>query len=323
MAGGATRKLLRYHLEVSPKAPPADAVPAGEELAKRWRRVVMTLRSAELRVAYLRVELRAVPADRAAEALERLCALTDAGDERSASVLHALIELFADPALGAARDALREEARSRQLFTLGRLLRRPFVSSNASTKSGTKSSAKSASASHAGKAPSVLPPSGDDDSIALASDQEQVPTKGIPDYGRGRPLTLGERKSLARRPTPALLPKILGDPHPDVIRNLLASARLTEDDVVRLVTRRPNRSEVLLEVARHPRWCHRPRVRMALVLNAATPTEIAISMVGLLRRHELPIVVETTALHPAVRAAAHERWTRLPPVRREPDGSLQ
>ena len=30
--------------------------------------------------------------------------------------------------------------------------------------------------------------------MALASDQERVPTKGVPDYGRGRPLTLGERR---------------------------------------------------------------------------------------------------------------------------------
>ena len=72
-------------------------------------------------------------------------------------------------------------------------------------------------------------------------------TSGIPDYGRGRPLTLGERKSLARRPDRAMLDRLLHDPHPDVIRRLLRNPRLTEDDVVRLAARRPGRPEVLVE----------------------------------------------------------------------------
>ncbi|MBI2394842.1 MAG: hypothetical protein HYV09_35060 [Deltaproteobacteria bacterium] len=273
-----------------------------EQLGRRWARVIVALRTAQLRVAWLRETLRALPATAAADALEGVCAAADAGDERAEALLHALVELFADPDMDEARASLRDEARARKLLSLERLLRRPFV---------------------ARPRAQVTTIPGLEDDIAVLADQEQPRERDVPDYGRGRPLTLGERKALARRPPPSLLPKILADPHPDVIRNLLAAPRLTEDDVVRLVTRRPNRSEVLQEVARHPRWCQRPRVRNALVLNPATPQEIAIAMVALLRRPELRDVMEAKALHPAVRAAAQERFARRPPMRPGSDGSVQ
>jgi len=291
----------------APKSESRSEIDEADALTRRWGKVVSSLRTAELRAAWLRDALRSLPAGTAALALDRLCLSAEEGVGRSEVVLHALIELMADPTLSPARETLRGEARSKKLLALERLLRRPF---SASGKRGDAPAPRPADA-------------GDDDSIALASDQEQPERRDVPDYGRGRTLTLGERKSLARRPPPHLLPKVLADPHPDVIRNVLASARLTEDDVVRLATKRPNRPEVLQEVARHPRWCHRPRVRIALVLNPATPTELAISLVMLLLRHELPVVIETSALHPAVRAAAHERLERLPPLRRTPDGSVQ
>src|ERR1700722_10918407 len=68
-----------------------------------------------------------------------------------------------------------------------------------------------------------------------------------PDYGYGRPLTLGERKSLAKKTDRNLLERLLGDPHPDVIRGVLRNPRLTEDDVVRFVARVPGRPELLSE----------------------------------------------------------------------------
>lgn len=276
-----------------------------EVRARRWARVLISLRTTQLRVAWLREELRALAAPDAADALEHVCAAADAGGERAEAMLHALVELLTDPAMTEARDALRNEARARNLLTLGRLLRRPFAAPTRMRKTLEP------------------PPPQLDDEIALSSDDPDVHPRDLPDYGKGRPLTLGERKSIARRPPPELLPKVLADPHPDVIRNVLASARLTEDDVVRLATKRPNKPEILLEVARHPRWCQRPRVRMALVMNPTTPSEIAISMVALLRRDELKSVVIATALHPAVRAAAKERLARRPPVPPTEGGAVQ
>jgi hypothetical protein len=269
--------------------------------AVRWGRVVVSLKTTQLRVSWLREELRALPAQVAAEALEITCAAAESADLRAEAMVHALVELLADPEMEEAREVLRIEARAKQYLTLERLLRRPFA-------------IKRGAVPLAALVPTL------DDEVALSTDGEEPRARDLPDYGRGRPLTLGERKSLARRPPPELLHKVLADPHPDVIRNLLAAARLTEDDVVRLSTRRPGKAEVLAEVARHPRWCQRPRVRFALVMNPATPTEMAISMIALLRRNELSQVIEASALHPAIRAAARERFLRRPPMPPSSDG---
>jgi hypothetical protein len=137
----------------------------------------------------------------------------------------------------------------------------------------------------------------------------------VPDYGRGRPLTLGERKSLARRHDRDMLDRLIGDPHPDVIRRLLGNAKLTEADVIRIAARRPSRPEILSEIARAPRWIHNSRVRMTVMLNPDTPVELAVPMSGLLLRQELRLVLESTHVSAAVRALCMERLERRPPVR--------
>jgi hypothetical protein len=144
-----------------------------------------------------------------------------------------------------------------------------------------------------------------------------------PDYGRGRPLTLGERKSLARRPDRSMMDRLLADPHPDVIRGLLRNPKVTEDDVVRLVSRRPGRADVLAEIARSPKWVHRARIRLSLLLNPSTPMELAAPMTGLLVRQELKLVAEATHVADGVRALCLEHLERRPPgehPRREADG---
>jgi len=131
---------------------------------------------------------------------------------------------------------------------------------------------------------------------------------------QGRPLTLGERKSLARRPDRETMQRLLADPHPDVIRRCLRNPRMTEDDLVPLAAKRPGRAEVLVEIARS-KWVHRPRVRLALALNPATPVEIAVRMAGLLLRPELQMVAGSPGVAGALRAICLEHLARRPPAR--------
>jgi hypothetical protein len=141
--------------------------------------------------------------------------------------------------------------------------------------------------------------------------------------GTGRTLTLGERKSLARRPDRNVLERLLLDPHPDVIARLLKNPRLTEDDVVRLAARRPGRPDILTAIARDPKWLHRARVRLTLVLNPDTPGALAAPIVGLLVRQELRLVAGATHVPAHVRALCIEHLERRPPGKpeREPDRS--
>jgi hypothetical protein len=228
----------------------------------------------EVRCGFLRDALAHAPVADAARALDMLCLDAEQASERAREVLVSLVLVLIDPQAEPLVQLLREESAGASLLALGRLLRRPL-------------------------------PRGDR--------HEPPPDKGVPDYGKGRPLTLGERKSLARRPDRAAFDRLLHDPHPDVIHNLLRNPRLTEDDVIRLASMRPARADVLAELARHPRWSARPRVRLSIVLNPACPPEIAIPMVGLLVRHELRLVIEVTEGNPAVRAVAHELLVRRPP----------
>ena len=205
--------------------------------------------------------------------LDELALDAEQGDEIAKEALVAVVDAFADPRAQDAVQRLREEAAGQGLVTLERLLRRPVH-------------------------PSLAP-----------GPRSQRP----PDYGYGRPLTLGERKSLAKKTDRTLLERLLGDPHPDVIRFVLRNPRLTEDDVVRFVARTPGRPDLITEVARTPKWAHRPRVRLAIVLNPLSPAELTIPLAGLLLKHELKLVVESTNVPAPVRAACIEHLARKYP----------
>ncbi len=149
------------------------------------------------------------------------------------------------------------------------------------------------------RSPSVLPP---------------APEAAIPDYGAGRELTVGERRSLARRPNRKSFEKLLGDPHPLVIRQLLQNPKLTEDDVVRWVARRPPRPTVLDELARAPQWLCRRRVRMAVLFNPGAKQTLTVPLLGACTRSELREVVASADTPVTLRATALELLERRPPL---------
>jgi hypothetical protein len=104
---------------------------------------------------------------------------------------------------------------------------------------------------------------------------------------RGRALTLGERKALARTHRRDYIGLMLRDPHPDVVAILLGNPHLTEDDVVRMAALRPSLSASLSTIAIHPRWSQRYPVRRALVLNPSTPRHVAVRLATTLRPGDL------------------------------------
>jgi len=123
----------------------------------------------------------------------------------------------------------------------------------------------------------------------------------------GRTLTLGERKSLARGGRREMLDRLMRDPAAPVIRILLGNPRLTERDVVTIAARRPQLPEIQHEIARARRWVSRYSVKLALVLNPYTPTDLAVRLLGLLQAPELRQVATEGALSEIVRAAARRR----------------
>jgi hypothetical protein len=123
----------------------------------------------------------------------------------------------------------------------------------------------------------------------------------------GRTLTLGERKSLARGGRREMLDRLMRDPAAPVVRILLGNPRLTERDVVAIAARRPQLPEIQHEIARSRRWISRYAVKLALVLNPSTPSDLAVRLVGLLQLADMRQVATEGALSEIVRAAARRR----------------
>jgi hypothetical protein len=115
---------------------------------------------------------------------------------------------------------------------------------------------------------------------------------------------LGVRRSLARRNDIGVIERLLGDPDPAVIANLLNNPRITELEVVRMAARSPVREEVLAAIARHPRWGIRHRVRVTLAHNPGTPTGITLGLLHLLLDQELQALAQDGRLSQVVTSRA-------------------
>lgn len=122
-----------------------------------------------------------------------------------------------------------------------------------------------------------------------------------------RPLTLGERKSLARSWKREVIERLLVDPHVDVVAMLLRNPRLTEDDVLRIATARRASAAVLELLLTARRWNCRARVRRALLRNPNLPEAHAVRLVGLLNRQELRELARDPALPARVTTALRRR----------------
>ena len=262
---------------------------------KKWRgklglrvsplkRTLLSLAEIPLRLGWLEEQLSRWSPAEAALLLNELCEENERSDPDAREALLVVAMLVASRSDWPLIPRLREEAAGRRLLALERLLR-------------------------------LGPPP-----VLVDRPARDLP---IPDYGVGRELTLGERKSLARRPDRRAFDKLVSDPHPMVISQLLMNPKLIEDDVVRLVARRPARLEVTLTVAKHPRWLSRARVRLAIMLNPGSPPEIAMPLLSVCLRTELMEVLKSADTSQTLRATALELLEKRPPLKEVEDRVLQ
>lgn len=124
----------------------------------------------------------------------------------------------------------------------------------------------------------------------------------------GRPLTLGERKALARTHRRDQILLLIRDPHPDVVAILLENPHVTESDIVRIAAKRPAVPDALTRIAAHPRWSVRHPVKRALVMNPSTPLADAIRIATTLRAQELAELAVDPQLPDALRDHAADLY---------------
>jgi hypothetical protein len=121
-----------------------------------------------------------------------------------------------------------------------------------------------------------------------------------------RDMRLGDRVTLARLATPALLPALLADGDRQVTESALVNPRLREEDLV-VALRREDVPAVLIEaVFGSSRWGSNYAVRLALALQPRTPLALALRQVSSLVPRDLRRVAGDEQVRPLVRAAAQE-----------------
>lgn len=125
-------------------------------------------------------------------------------------------------------------------------------------------------------------------------------------------LPLGQRRSLARQSVLKTIERLMTDPHPLVIRQLLQNPRLTVEMVIRLAARRPNRIPVLREIVRHPKWISQPAVQAALARNPYSPPGLVMRLLPCLKLQDLQELAGDATLLPAIRQAARAALDRRP-----------
>jgi hypothetical protein len=119
-------------------------------------------------------------------------------------------------------------------------------------------------------------------------------------------MRLGDRVTLARLATPALLGALLADAERAVAESTLLNPRLREEDLVAALRREDVRGVLVEATAESPRWAGNYAVRLALVLQPRTPLAVALLQISSLVPRDLRRVAEDSALRPLVRAAARE-----------------
>lgn len=119
-------------------------------------------------------------------------------------------------------------------------------------------------------------------------------------------ITLGMKRSLAKGISKDTLDRLLYDPDPHVIRNILNNPKMTERDVLKIASKRPTSGEILTEVFNNKKWGEVYSVKKALVKNPYTPTRLSLGLVNFMMVQDLKEISRDGTLHPAVRSAADE-----------------
>lgn len=110
-------------------------------------------------------------------------------------------------------------------------------------------------------------------------------------------LPLGEKLTLARRGTPAVVGELLKEGTPQLFEPCLASPRLKEVAIFQFLNSARASAETISIIARHPRWKDRPNLRLAILRNPKTPNIWYTLYLGKLSKAELRGLLQAKRLN--------------------------
>lgn len=119
-------------------------------------------------------------------------------------------------------------------------------------------------------------------------------------------MSLGMRKTAARGVRGKVLERLLKDPSPEVVAEVLRNPRLREREVVEIASRRPAPEALFWHLAAAPQWMAREAVRRTVALNPYAPPRLAVTLAVTLSAPDLRLAWEQEGLHRVVREGALE-----------------
>jgi hypothetical protein len=119
-------------------------------------------------------------------------------------------------------------------------------------------------------------------------------------------VSLGMKRTLSKSRSKDTLDRLLSDPDPVVISNILNNPRTTERDVMKIASKRPNSPRILKLLAGHGKWSKRYDVIKSIALNPYSPPRLSIAILEILLAQDLKIIMESGSVHPQVRMSAKD-----------------
>jgi hypothetical protein len=100
-------------------------------------------------------------------------------------------------------------------------------------------------------------------------------------------LPLGQKITLARRGPARAAAALLAEGHPNIVSVTLDNPRMTEAQILRVLSREKLPAQVVPAILRHAKWSLRYNVRLALVRNPGTPLAALLSFLPHLTASDL------------------------------------
>lgn len=117
-------------------------------------------------------------------------------------------------------------------------------------------------------------------------------------------VSLGQRRSLSKRNIKDTIDRLLSDPDPMVITNILNNPRTTETEAVKIASKRPNSPAILKTLVMHRKWAKRYNVLKAVAMNPYAPPRLAMALLEAMLAQDLKQIMDSSTVHPQVRMSA-------------------
>jgi len=123
-------------------------------------------------------------------------------------------------------------------------------------------------------------------------------------------LPVGEKLTLARRGPARVAGALLAEGHPQAMKLALASAFLTESQVLKVIAKSEVPARTIAAIAHHPKWSFQYNVRLALARNAHTPVAAVQAFLCNFTQRDLREIAKLDDLAPHLKRCIQQELNR-------------